>query len=274
MRIALALALLLQAAPAAAEEVRVQVTDAQGTTHPMLVRVCRAEAPAQRVAVINHGSPLDPQRRRTVAPLPCDHETVRWFTVRGFAAVLPLRRGYGATGGRWAEHYGGCERGEFVRAGRETARDIAAAIAWAVAQPWARRDGVVVVGQSAGGWGTIALAAIAPPEVAALVNVAGGRGGRLGPEPGASCHPPALLAAAEHFGAGARVRMLWLYTANDSYFSPATVQALHDAFTRGGGQAELRLLPPWGRDGHTMFFGRNGSAAWGPVLAAFLGLPP
>ncbi|WP_439579998.1 alpha/beta hydrolase family protein [Elioraea sp.] len=275
MRIAVVLAAMLCAAPAGAEDVRIPITDAQGGVREIVARVCRPDVSSPyRIVVINHGAPPEASRRPAVILPSCDHETVRWFTARDLAVVLPLRRGYGATGGRWDEHYGGCARGDFVRAGRETARDIAAAIAWAVAQPWALPEGVIVIGQSAGGWGSVALAAIAPPEVSAIVNIAGGRGGQVGRVPGTTCNEAKLIEAAGRLGEGARVTMLWLYTANDSFVAPPTAVLMHEAFTRGGGEAELRQLPAWRSDGHGLFFGRGGSRIWGPVLAAFLNLPP
>ena len=69
---------------------------------------------------------------------------------------LPEWRGYGATGGDWAESYGGCAQADYVHAGLETARDIAATVDYATTLPGIRPDGAVVVGQSAGGWGAIA----------------------------------------------------------------------------------------------------------------------
>jgi len=57
---------------------------------------------------------------------------------------------------------------------------------------------------------------------------------------------------------------------NDSFFAPAIARAMHQSFTAGGGDAGLTVLPPWGEDGHLMFFGRSGSETWGPVVAEFL----
>jgi hypothetical protein len=45
---------------------------------------------------------------------------------------------------------------------------------------------------------------------------------------------------------------------------------MHAAFTDGGGQAQMERLASWGRDGHNMFFGNNGSLTWGPVVVDFL----
>lgn len=269
------LAMALACCAAAQQDLaRIPVVDAGGQTRHLVTRVClpAGTAPAP-VVVINHGSPGSEAERSVMRPTSCEHQTVRWFTDRARAVVLPMRRGYGETGGVWAEAYGPCANPDFFRAGREAARDIAASVAWAVAQPWARPDGAVVVGQSAGGWGAVALAGVAPPQVAAIVNMAGGRAGRQGNVPNRNCAPERLAEAAGRFAQGARVRMLWVYTANDSFFAPDIPAAMHRAFTGAGGRAELRQLPAWGNDGHNLFFGRDGSATWGPVLAPFLGLP-
>ena len=64
--------------------------------------------------------------------------------------------------------------------------------------------------------------------------------------------------------------MLWVYTANDSYFAPPIAEGMYKAFTAAGGQATFRQLPPFAADGHTLFFGRGGSPVWGPLIEAYL----
>lgn len=50
--------------------------------------------------VLNHGTGPDRVIHRAY---PWDAEFVEWFLRRGFIVVSPVRRGYGATGGPWAE---------------------------------------------------------------------------------------------------------------------------------------------------------------------------
>jgi len=151
-----------------------------------------------------------------------------------------------------------------MRAGRETARDIAAVVDAATALPGIRRDGVVVVGQSAGGWGVIALASAPHPKVAALAAMAGGRQDGV---PNRNCHPERL--AAGLLGATSRTPMPWMYAAGDSYSAPPS-RTLHRTFTAAGGTAELVQPGPFGRDGHAMFFGSDGSTVWEPVMERYL----
>jgi dienelactone hydrolase len=216
------------------------VSDAAGRTTLMQVRVCRpaADAPA-RLVVINHGSPPDPANRPGMQPGRCDQEAAQWFLRRGYVVAFPLRRGYGATGGDWAERYGPCDLADYYHAGLETARDINAAIDFLTTLPFVRPDGVVVVGQSAGGWGTIAYDSVAHPKVIAFIVMAGGRGGHQQDRPNNNCHPERLAEAAGHYGQTATTPMLWVYAANDSFFAPPIARALYQSFTRGGGKAQF-----------------------------------
>jgi len=242
-----------------------------GTGRSIEARLCRPEIGGPvPLAIINHGSPGNAAARGGMRPQPCTAEAVRWFLDRGFAVLLPLRRGYGADTGGWAEGFGNCASPDYAAAGRQTARDIAAAVGHGSRLPGIRPQGVLVVGQSAGGWGALALAADPPEGLAAVVNMAGGRGGWAGGQANVVCAAPRLVAAAGEFGRTARLPTLWVYTANDSFFGPDLAGALHRAFTDSGGNARFQPMPPFGPDGHSLFFGRGGSAMWGPVVEAFL----
>lgn len=255
------------------QPLQVPVTDASGAHHLLQARVCYPSmvggAPA-RLVVINHGSPPSASARPAMRLGRCDQEAARWFTTRGYAVVFALRRGYGATGGNWAEGSGGCARADYVHAGLETARDIAAVVDYATTLPGIRPDGAVVVGQSAGGWGAIAYDSQPHPKVAAFVAMAAGRGGHQDNMPNQNCRPELLAEAAGRFGATASTPMLWVYAANDSYFAPQIADALHQAFTAAGGKAALEQPGPFDGDGHRLFFGPGGSAVWGPMVEHYL----
>lgn len=242
----------------------------------LLLRSCRPAAdrfpgdtPAP-LAVINHGSPANPAQRPGMKPGSCDSEAARWFLQQGYVLAFPLRRGYGDTGGEWAENYGACARPNFTRAGLATADDIDAAVRYMSAQPYVQPGRTLIVGQSAGGWGSIAYASRNPAGVVGLINFAGGRGGWAEDRPNTNCSPPALIEAAGKFGGTARLPMLWIYTGNDTFFDPEIARGMHAAFTAAGGKAEFRLLDPWGKDGHGLFYGRDGSRIWGPAVEPFL----
>ncbi|MSP03256.1 MAG: hypothetical protein EXR07_19755, partial [Acetobacteraceae bacterium] len=158
----------------------VPMRDKDGGSHPIYTRICRprGEAPA-RVVLINHGSPPNASARPGMQPSRCESEAVHWFLSRGYPVVFGMRRGYGETGGDWAENY--------ARAGRESACDLDALLNYASALPYARPDGVVVVGQSAGGWAANAYNSVPHPKVIAMVSMAGGPGGHVNNVPHHYC---------------------------------------------------------------------------------------
>jgi dienelactone hydrolase len=249
----------------------VPMADASGHIAKLRARICRpAEDDPARLVVINHGSPRNAVARPTMQLGRCDQEAAQWFLKRGYVVVFALRRGYGQTGGDCAENYGGCARAEYVRAGIETARDIDAVVNYATALPFIKHDGAIVVGQSAGGWGTIAYDALPHPRVGAFVVMAGGRGGHENGEKNENCHPERLVDGARSFGKLASTPMLWIYAENDSFFAPSIARAMWRAFTTAGGNADLKDPGPFDEDGHRLFFGPGGSAVWGPLVEQYL----
>lgn len=221
------------------------------------------------LAVINHGSPAkaeDRPNQRSVFKTASE-----WFVKRGFVVALPLRRGYGKTGGSWAENYGRCDNPDYRRAGLETAKDIRTAIAYLATQAFVEPKRVLVVGQSAGGWGALALSSLNPPEVAAMVNFAGGRGGYKNGQPNSNCTPERLVEAAGEYGKTARLPTLWLFTENDLFFNPALSRRMAEAYSAAGGKAEYNLLKPFGKDGHSMFGSSDGLGRWRDLVDKFLG---
>jgi dienelactone hydrolase len=260
-------------APADARDrlLAIPVTDADGRVTEMQTRVCRpaTDGPA-RLVVINHGSPADSSRRPAIKPGSCDGEAARWFLQRGYVVAFPLRRGYGATGGAWAEHYGACDRADYFHAGLETARDIDAAVEGLTKLQFIRPDGVIVVGQSAGAWGTLAYDGTPHPKVAALIAMAPGRGGHQDGVPNKNCAPDRLVEAAGRYGASASTPLLWVSTVNDTFFAPPLARALEQSFAAGGGKVDFEPLGFYSKDGHGFFFESGASEVWGPIVGRYL----
>ncbi len=124
---------------------------------------------------------------------------------------------------------------------------------------------VLAVGQSTGGFATVALTADPPPGLIAAINFAGGRGSKAN---FVVCNEDQLIDAFRTFGKTSRVPMLWVYTANDRYFAPPVADKLYAAFSASGGQAEYIHAPAFGKDGHQLFSG--GISYWTPIVNAFL----
>ena len=219
------------------------------------------------LAVINHGSPRLASERPGITD-PKYTQLVSWFIDRGYAVALPLRRGYGPGGGRWNETFGPCDDPDYVSAGLETARDIEAAIEELRERDDIMRKATVVVGHSAGGWGSLALASLNLKGVRAYINFSGGRGGHHDDRPELNCNADALVDAAERYGETSRRPTLWLYAENDRYFPPSLAERMHTAFTDAGGKARFKMLPAIEGDGHLL--ATEGQESWGPILGKFL----
>jgi dienelactone hydrolase len=234
-----------------------------------LQRAARGDGALRRhpLVIINHGT--DESTREAIA-MPVFYWLSRWFVERGYVVVLPQRRGHGATGGELAEGRDNCNNPDHLRAGNVAADDVEAVLRYMSSQPFVDSSQIVVVGISTGGWASLALAARNPKGLAAVVNFAGGRGGYAGGRPNRVCAPERLIAAAGAFAHTARIPTLWLYSRNDSYFGPELATAMAGAWTENGGSAELHVLPPYGKDGHTIADDQAGWRLWGAQLERFL----
>jgi dienelactone hydrolase len=178
---------------------------------------------------------------------------------------VPTRRGYGESGGEWAEAYGRCEDPDYYGAGLETARDLRAAVEAVRGEPWADMQRVVLAGQSAGGFGSVAAASLGLAGLRGVVNFAGGRGSR-GPDD--VCGEAQLVEAMSRYGAGAHVPQLWIYSRNDRFFAPALARRMHAAYEAAGGAAQFVEAPATGLDGHGYF--ATAMDDWSPRVEAFL----
>jgi len=253
------------------EALRIPILDEEGRSWTMEGRVCRPDNVVKpRLVVINHGAPGQAVERLGMRLGTCDSEAAQWFLRRRFAVVEALRLGYGRTGGPWTEGYSNCDDADFYRIGLETARQIKTIVDFAAALPGVDHDGVIVVGESAGGWGTLAYDSIAHSNVLAFINMAGGRGGHMDDRANSNCHVERLLQAAAQYGRTASSPMLWVYARNDTYFGPELAAKMDRSFVEAGGKVDFVTPEAFSDEGHKLFFGRSGSDTWGPVVEKYL----
>lgn len=217
------------------------------------------------LALLSHGSPRAASARPDMSPWAMLPQAIE-FARRGFAAVVLMRRGYGGSGGSWAETYGGCANADYVAAGTAAAADLKAAIPPLGKRPDIDVSRMIAVGVSAGGFATVALTAEAPPGLVAAISFAGGRGSDREDD---VCRPERLVEAFRVFGGRSRTPMLWVYAQNDHFFGPKLAQKMRQAFAAGGGKVDFVDAPPFGSDGHSLF-SASGIPEWTGMIDAFL----
>jgi len=187
------------------------------------------------------------------------------FAQRGYAAVAIMRRGFGRSGGAYAE--GLAKECDYLSAVRISAEDVIAALASLRKLPWVDADHVVLLGHSTGGLAVTAAAAEKPAGVVAILNFDGGRH-----SPSSSrqmCSPDNLVDTWAALGRSARIPALWLYAENDRSYGPDLARRMFDAYAAGGAPAKLQMLPPFGSNGHDLIT-MAPADVWLPAVEPFL----
>lgn len=273
---AMILSAILVACPANArlvEEVLaipVEVLDAQGKSvrQPITVFVFRDDAKTRSpFLVLNHGRSSESEKRLGVSAAQFA-ANARYFVERGFAVFVPIRVGYGATGGPDVENSGPCRARRYAPVYAAGAAQTAEVIRHAKSLPYIDPSNGLVVGQSFGGTIAIAIAAKGIEGVKAAINFAGGGGGRPKSHPGEPCSVDRMTALFASYGATARIPTLWLYSENDQYWGAAVPRTWFKAFADRGGVGQFVQLPPYKSDGHPSFTGNPG--AWRPAIEPIL----
>jgi dienelactone hydrolase len=225
--------------------------------------------------VFNHGSTgrgSDP----SLFTRPVDFHTVgEFFVKRGYALVMPSRRGRGNSEGLYDEGFGP-DRSQgysydpqFSMPGAERAlRDIDAAIDAIVTMKFVDPSRLLIGGVSRGGILSVAYAGLRPDRVVGVVNFVGGWMDDQ--------RPAGRLMNRDLFLRGARFpgRALWLYGDKDPFYSLAHSQGNFAAFVSAGGRGSFHEFQPIaGTDGHGIVWWPK---LWGGTVEEWLksvGLP-
>jgi dienelactone hydrolase len=223
------------------------------------------------LAVLSHGAPREREKAK-------ERRAASWtgiaveFARQGYVALVFLRQGYGTSTGQISDAIGPCSRPDYISSGGNTAREILDAVAAMKREPYVDPTRVVAIGQSAGGFGSLAAASRMPEGLVTVLNFAGGRGS---PRSDEVCGEYFLVDAVGHFGRTARVPTLWIYSENDHFFGPKLAREMFEKWTGAGASAEFIAAPPYGDDGHNLF-GASTVALWRGYTSGFLkklGLP-
>lgn len=254
-----------QVAGGGAETVRIPLTESgffgRKRTLTLEGTLYRPAAEGLRpVLIFNHGS-TGPGAIPPTLTLRYSRQAA-FFVERGFAVLVPMRRGRGASEGSYAEGYG-CE-GHVLSAGLARAvEDLDAVVAWVREQPWADTQKMIMGGISRGGILSVVYAAERPGVIRGVINFVGGWTGD-------GCDRYGNFNEQTFYQAGRRARIptLWLYAENDRYYTPTSIRTYHKAFVQAGGDVAFHLFPAFGGDGHGL---ANQVDLWRGPVEEFLG---
>jgi len=256
------------------EQVRIP---AAGGRYEIAATILRPEGAGPYGAmVLNHGvSASARERAEESSELLIGAASV--FARRGYVVVMPLRRGFGRTGGEMAEDPGSCADPDFRKAEQAASDDVMAAYDYARALPYVDASRMILVGQSAGGMASLYTAGARSPQgLIAVLSFAGGRGGDPDSGAGVPCAVEPVAKLLDALGKTTRVPVLFHYSENDLFFSPKTSRLWFERYAAGGADAEYALQPAFGKNGHYLFSDVAGVRSWLPTVEQFFarhGLP-
>lgn len=220
--------------------------------------------------VLSHGTAPNVEANRALGryrPL----NPVREWVRRGYAVLVPVRRGYGASGGEhFGDAYGSCSRPDFRRAGEGAALDLLATVDWAKGQPDLDAKRWLLIGQSAGGFASIHAASKRPDGLVAVLAFSPGRGGDPDKRPGEPCASDRMADLFASIAPHVAVPVLWFYAGNDEYIGPRVQKLWFESFRSAGGRGELVTVPTFReRRGHGVFPSSAGTPIWTAAVSSF-----
>jgi pimeloyl-ACP methyl ester carboxylesterase len=266
----LALALLLISSVARAEWAVMVPLTIDGEPVRLAVRsyIPPGEGPFPTL-IFHHGSTGD-GRRPVVFPMPQvpPPRFLDFFRDRGWALVMPSRRGRGGSEGLYDEGFMAdrssytCEKAVTLAGADRALRDIDAVTAAILDMPFVDRDRIVVGGVSRGGILSVAYAGQRPELVKGVINFVGGwLGTRCA---SSSSVNPALFKR----GATYPKATLWLYASLDGFYPLEHSAQNYAAFVGSGGSGEFRgFTGPDVLVGHGL---HTRPDIWGPAVDAYL----
>lgn len=188
---------------------------------------------------------------------------------RGFLVAIPNRRGYSKSGGNYI--FTTCDA---LSSAEQQSKDVLDSLDTLRKRPDVDPTNILLLGQSYGGFISLATASKGPAGVKGVINFAGG----LMQSPEMNCPwQDKLVNAFKSMGKDIKVPTLWFYGTNDSFWGADLPRKMYDAYKDAGGNVKAIWFGVDSTgDAHTMV-SRSANmpvwVSWVESFAAEIGIP-
>lgn len=215
------------------------------------------------VVIFNHGStgpgviPAD----RTENP----RGYATYLLKKGIALLIPMRRGRGKSEGSYTEPYD-CSLYQSELGIRYAIESLDAVYEYLKKQQWADMRKIILSGSSRGGMLSVVYAAERPGSAIGVLNFVGGW---MSDQCNSQAKMDINAVLFKEAGTKSKIPNLFLYAANDSFYTVSSIEKYPAAFREAGGSVEYKLFTlAKGADGHRLFHAHWKD--WIPDVDAFL----
>ena len=198
------------------------------------------------VVIFNHGSAGGNPKQTYKWP-----EQAKYFVSKGFIVIAPMRKGRGQSSGASLESEDkNCDIASWDKGIQSAMEDLDAVIKFAGSMPEIRQDEIYLLGQSRGGFLSVAYAAEGKfkGKIKSVINFSGGWVAQKEDQCPLDFNEVAFAQYAEK----STIPMLWLYGAGDPYYGDESVISYHSIFKKNGGVADFHLINDVPNNGHEL----------------------
>lgn len=202
------------------------------------------------VIVFNHGSTGG--GRTPVSLMIRNESQAYYFLKRNYAIISPMRKGRGASEGRYdLSEPETCDSSAVSYGVASGIEDLDGVFEYLLAQTYVDANNILVSGVSRGGYLSVIYSAKGKfkHKIKGVINFVGGWVGEgCSRVSGIDSNSNDFREAGELTS----LPMLWLYAEGDSYYSPNAITGYLNAFRRAGGRTEFKIFSDIPGDGHRL----------------------
>jgi dienelactone hydrolase len=193
-------------------------------------------------------------------------DQAKYFVSKDYVVIAPMRKGRGESSGVSLESEDkNCDISSWDKGIQSAMDDLDAVIKFAESIKEIKHDEIHLLGQSRGGFLSIAYAAEGKfkEKIKSVVNFSGGWVAQKEDQ----CPQDFNEVAFAQYGAKSTIPMLWLYGANDLYYGDESTISYHDVFKKNGGVADFHLVKGIPNNGHELI---EHTEKWKSLMDDFL----